>query len=498
MARTGWLARSSYVALFLGALACEDDKVVEIRTCNAKYPAAPPGAKQIVHVAKCASDKPDGSAQAPFATIAQGLVALIPGGTILVGPGVYEESVSVDRPASIYGTTEEDEPGSSVTVQPPASLGISSQPGEGGAVLLSGIRVKGAQLVGIDARDGQLTLANVSVVDTQKGKYKNPDTQTEGEAGFGVIVRNASIEADGLTVENSPDTGLLFQGGSGKVLRSKFARNGLGGVRADKLASELTVGECEFDENTQLGVGVFAGPVVLTKNKILNTKFHTASGVGDGILVTSLLGASAAVPVTLEGNTINSSARVGMLFGQGSLGSATGNEVSGNALLAGFGAGIWLQTGAGGDAGFSLSGNKISKNRFIGIAVTSSSRATISDNTIEETSEASTALDDGGSGTIGDGVGLFDKSTVKLLNNSVARNQRIGLLTDNVSAAAISIQGNTFAENTLEGVIVQNTAGATPVDASGNTYQNNPTQGPRILTDPKEYVAVKKKDFKAN
>jgi parallel beta-helix repeat protein len=498
MVKTRWPARFSYAVLLLGALACEDDKVIEIRGCNAKYPKAPPGAKQILHVAKCASDKADGSAQAPYATIAQGLGALIPGGTLLIGPGVYEESVAVDRPASLYGTTEEDEPGSSVAIQPPASIGVTSQPGEGGSVVLSGLRVQGAQLIGIDARDGQLTLSKVSVIDTRKGEFKDETGQTKGEVGFGVIVRDATLDADGLTVENSPDTGLLFQGGSGAVRRSKFARNGLGGVRTDKLASELTVADCEFEENTQLGIGVFAGPVVLTKNKILNTKFHPPSGVGDGILVTLLQGSTASVPATLDGNTVSGSARVGMLFGQGSLGSATGNEVSGSAQGVGFGAGIWLQTSAGGDAGITLASNKISKNRFLGIAVTSSSRATLSDNTIEDTSEAGTTLDDGGSGTIGDGVGLFDESTVKMSNNSIARNQRVGLITDNVSAAAITIQGNTFSENTLEGVVIQNTAGATPIDASNNTYQNNPTQGPRILTDAKDYLGVRKKDFKAN
>jgi hypothetical protein len=47
-------------------------------------------------------------------------------------------------------------------------------------------------------------------------------------------------------------------------------------------------------------------------------------------------------------------------------------------------------------------------------------------------------------------------------------------------------------------VVIQNTAGATPIDASNNTYQNNPTQGPRILTDAKDYLGVRKKDFKAN
>jgi parallel beta-helix repeat protein len=496
MAKTRWLARFFYLGLALSGFSCGDDKVVEIRTCNPRYPAAPGGAKQIVHVAKCSVDNPDGSPQRPFPGILPGLLALDPGGTLLIGPGVYEESVSIGKPASILGATEEDEPGASVTVKPPAGLGVNAQPGEGASLVLSGLRIEGASGVGVDLQNGNVKLLNVSVVGTRKQKFKDEVTQKEVEVGLGVLVRGGTLDADGLRVEDTADTGLVMQAGSGSVRRSRFSRNGLGGVRVDRLSDTFLLEDCELQGNTQLGIGILAGPVILTRNKILDTRFHAPSSVGDGILVTAPLGKTTGVPVTLEENTVINSARVGLLLGQGSLGHASKNEISESARGVGFGAGIWLQTGAGGDAGFALSGNKISQNRFVGIAVTSGSRATIADNTIEDTSTGMVALDDGGSDLIGDGVGLFDLSTVTMSNNSVARNGRCGLITDNVSGSGITVQGNTFSENTQEGVVIQNPSGP-PVNASSNTFLNNPSQGPKVIGDPKEYLPVRKSDFKA-
>lgn len=484
------MARSTRLALFFYVLlsGCADDKTRVITTCNASYPPAPDGAKQIVHVAKnCPAEGADGSAGHPYPSIGQGVGAVDSQGAVLIAPGEYDESVVVDRPVSILGGADATQPDQSVTVRPPGSIGIDVNPPEdGAAVVISGVTIQGGTGAGLRLKRGQLALSRVTISNTA------PSPDPDAPVGHGLVVAGGRIDASDLTVTGSASSGVLVQGGEGSLRAGKLRSNGQGGFVVIGVSSSFTLRDSELSDNIQLGVGVFAGPVSLVGNTITSTKIHQPTGVGDGILVNVNEGATNVIPVMMENNVVRGCERVGVLLGEGSTGSLTGNDIDGNATKAGYGAGVWLQARAGGDQGFVLSGNRVRNNRFLGLGATSGSNAVVSDNRIEDTIGAMAVLEIG-SAMIGDGVGLFDQTTIRLTGNTIARSGRFGVIADTVDASASRVEGNTLSDNVSGGVVIQFTDNAAQLNATQNDYSG--AAGLNILGASDKPFSVRKNEF---
>lgn len=491
---------ASYIFLLLAVLgACSDDKtVVTTVPCGASFPPAPPGTKQVVYVAKnCPADGADGSRDRPFTSVQQGLNRAEAGASVLVAPGQYDESVSMSRPVSLVGAPS-DSYDESVVMKPQGLGGSVATENDDDEVAISGVRIEGATGYGLLLGRGHLVLTDVVIAATARGSVNDAGGQT-AEVGFGLAATGGRLDATRLTVDGSADSGVIIDGASGALRESRVSNSGLGGVIVQRVATDFAVDACTLADNTQLGIGIFAGPVTLTGTTVSATRLHPATGIGDGVLVSHYDQDTDTSPIVVKasGNTVTGSERVGLLLGVGSEGEASDNIVSDSAAKAPFGAGVWLQGKAGGASGLTMRRNSIRRSRFVGFAATSGSRATFEQGTIEQTASGSVFLPSGGSATIGDGVGLFDQSVVQLRGNVIKASPRYGVALDGADLASL-VQDNTIDSDPgapmKAGVAIQQGGNASMLAGlvSGNTQDGVSDEAPTVTK-----FDVRKENFAA-
>jgi len=190
----------------------------------------------------------------------------------------------------------------------------------------------------------------------------------------------------------------------------------------------------------------------------------------------------------IEGNTISGNDRTGVVFAGNTRGIILQNNLVGNGDHTSFGAGIWLQGGAGAEGeGIRIEGNTLDENHFVGIGVTSGSRAIIlQKNNISGTlgdtwiNEAGTAV------TLGDGIGVFKDARVEIADNDIERNARAGIVLDAASAESV-VRNNVLMAN---GIILQNMP-----DIDLTTNQVEEVDGPVIMNNPLMAVATPQGDM---
>jgi hypothetical protein len=391
---------------------------------------------------------------------------------VLVAPGVYEESLKLEAPVVLLGGTDSSAP-EGVVLRSPSFFGIEVSLADRSAqAALAGLSIRDTAGVGLMLTEGRLVLREVTIRDTRQG--------VPPSAGHGLLVAGGELDAERITVERSEQVGVLLTAGQAELRRARITDNELGGLRADGLDGPLTVLDSEILANRQMGVGLFAGTSLLRGNTISDTQW-TPDSIGDGVIVSQFNGATEPVTATLEKNTIERSARVGVLFGTGSRGGLLGNTILDSSTKTGFGAGVWLQGKAGGEEGIRIEANRIEKGRMLGLTVTSGSRAVIVGNTIAQISNSSIPTGDGGVAEIGDGVGSFLGSSVYLENNTIRDCQRLGLLFDSVDASTSRTLGNKILHNASVGAVVQNTLAFEQIDIQDNEYEGNGEDTPAIL-----------------
>ncbi len=106
------------------------------------------------------------------------------------------------------------------------------------------------------------------------------------------------------------------------------------------------------------------------------------------------------------------------------------NTITGSAASAPFGAGIWLQEGAGGVAGNVIKNNQITAGKFVGLGLTGDTHGIIlQGNTVSGTTLGSTFV--GVSEVmIGDGLNVFAGASATITGNTLHQNGRAGLILD--------------------------------------------------------------------
>jgi hypothetical protein len=454
------------------------------------FPAAPAGAKDVVYVsAGCAEGSADGTKEHPYATISAALTAAAKGATVIVAPGTYAENLTIERDVTVIGPNKPGAKGdeAGIILQAPAPYAITAK--GGAAVTLRGFSVKAPAGVGIWAKGASVTV-DASRVEGAKADGK-------GQFGYGVLAADAgAIILQDSAVVGSALAGVLVSGGTGSVSASDVSRNGKGGIRLDAASAPVTIQGTTLTANTSFGIGVFSSGAIILQNEVRDT-VADATGAGDGLVSAQNddgagnLGVASSI--SGKDNLIAESARVGVLCAQGAGGIILqNNQISGTGAHASFGAGIWLQQGAGGVAGNVIEANTVSGSHFVGVGLSGDTHGIILQNNTIRGTLAGTAFVGVDQVSIGDGINAFQGASAAITGNTVSGSARFGIVLDAV-AAAMSLSGNTIEKSDDVAIILQNQADQPTIGA--NTFLGNGTDGLKTIGAGEAAVGIVTADF---
>ena len=295
--------------------------------------------------------------------------------------------------------------------------------------------------------------------------------------GFGILATaDAAIEVRNCLLSGSASVGLMLSSSTGIVAGNLIEDNGDGGIRIEQSTGTVIIKENDVVGNEGFGIGIFSSSASLLSNLVEGSLPGGSSGSADGIVVTALKaqdGASS-IPSQIEignDNIISGNERVGVLLSGGTTGTVDSNQVLDNSR-----GGIWIQGEAGGDDGVLVNANDVLVNHFIGIGVTSGSRAVVSDNVVAGTLLAND-FDGPQLVQIGDGVGVFGGSSALVKSNTVSGSGRIGIILDSsdggascstlTSGSGSAVCGNSVQDNE-HGIVLQSIGVETPTTESNS------------------------------
>jgi len=462
---------------------------------SAVYPAAPLGAASLLHVsAACPAEGADGSVAHPFAKIGDAIAKAGTGAAILIAPGTYAENVLVDKDISLVGSSNGAAPekaGAVIDAPNDTAVSVSA-----GTALIRGLRIVNAGHAGILVDGAAVTIEGCRVEGTRFDSMN---------IGVGVAVKNnGSIILQNSAVTSSAGPGVFVRDAGAIILQNQIDQNQEGGVRLEHASTEVRIEGNELNKNARLAIGVFSSSAIILQNTISETQLDEA-GVGDGIIESDLIDAATMTSfgpsnITAKDNQIGSSGRVGILcsglMAQGII--LQHNTLTSSGSMASitskatFGAGVWLQAGAGSDMTSVIEDNTITGSKFVGLGLSGDTHGIIlQNNTITETTLEMT-LAGAQEIQIGDGINLFKGASAKITgNNNASKNGRFGIILDGANGGATTISGNMFNDNGQYGIILQNQPNAP--DTTNNTTAGN-TLGPSDLNPATPY-GLQTKDF---
>ncbi len=453
----------SFAALALGGIwlaGCGGDDACT----SAAFPSAPSGAKGSLYVASaCPSTGADGTQDHPFSTISEAIAKSKDGAAILVAAGTYPENLAIDHDLSIVGPSTKGKKGddAGIILQAPSPDAIVATHG---AATLVGFDVTGAAGVGVFAKGGSVTFAESKVEHT-----KTANATAYGVAALddgAIILQDSAIVDSGLL-------GALIHGASGSFVESDVSHNQSGGIQLELTTNDVNIENCTLTGNTAFGVAVFSSGAIILQNQIRGTTADSNGAYGDGIVAGSLSGSSVVSSVSARGNTIAENNRVGILMSGGAHGIILqDNQVTGNASGTGFGGGIWLQGGAGGDDANTISGNHVLDNKFLGIGLVDETFGIKIDGNIVTGTKLGDFFDGASDHHIGDALSMFSSSSARVTSNHFSSSGRFGVVLDGEKGgAATTIENNQIEDNDKYGIILQN-QGAQP-NVGVNTTTGN-------------------------
>ena len=465
-------------AMMGGTVACASSDIGA--PCGAgTYPAAPTGGGALRYVsAACVDPAADGSPDHPFSSIQAALDAAPAGAVVLVAPGTYAENLHVTRAVTLLGSDVPQADSASIILQAPkpeAAVVVSNASG----VVIRGLRILSPVVAGVWVVGGTTTIEGCRI----EGARAQEDTAY----GDGVLVTGgASIILQDNAIVGSARVGAFLQGATGVIRRNTMSGNGRGGVRIERSTAEVTVEANELVGNSEVGIAILSARGIILQNVIGKTAAGGPMGAADGILVAELHGADgkglgAAEAEVRDGNEVSDNARAGIIFSAGSRGIILQNNVGGNGR-----AGIWLQGGAGGEAGIEVTKNILSANKLVGIGVTTAARGIILQNTVGGTVASPTLV---GVDTFypGDGVGVLAGGSARVEDNDISKNERFGVVTDGAAGGELTrISGNTIDKNAHFGIILQNTGAAMPI-VETNTITGNEDDELKVFATDNPY-----------
>jgi parallel beta-helix repeat protein len=466
--RASWF--SVLLAISTGALAgCGQP---EPACTGLSFPAPPSDVSDPVFVAApCPALNADGSRERPYPRLADALAHAAAGSTLLVAADTeYDEGLVIDKAVRILAappdTAAED---ATVTLRPPDNSGVRLVAGAHD-VYLRGLIIERAKAAGVWVPGNtSATMDGVLV--------SNTESDGDGAHGYGVLASDGgSIQILRSTVKVAPEVGIYIAGGAASIENSEVDDvSGHGGIRLEAALGTVAIKNSIVDQCTEVGILVANSTVTIENTAVLRTRAG-ASGIGDGIVVRRRADAKGAyfaeASATISKTVVTQSARLGVLFSEGATGTLTEDTIASNGANAELGAGIWLQSGAGGEAGVLIEQSTIHMNSFVGIGVTSLASARIENNPqISDTVLGIIPLGIDQLVEIGDGIGVFAGARANIVSNTITRNGRFGVLLDDV-AAATTLKSNEISENMQFGLVIQHGTMGIPAFAD-NTFENN-------------------------
>ncbi|MEO7330547.1 MAG: right-handed parallel beta-helix repeat-containing protein [Minicystis sp.] len=452
------------------------------------YPAVPVGAVGLIHVSgACAADGADGSPEHPFATIGAAVATAGKGDAVLIAPGTYAENVTINDDLFLIGSSSGVDAGQAqAVIKAPASLAIVVLGGT--KVLIRGLVISQPIGAGINVAKGSVTIEGTRI------SGASPDDL--GKFGYGVVASGGSaIILQHSAVIGSASAGVLVSDSGAIILQNQIDDNAGGGLRLEHATGEVTIQGNTLSGNHLHGIGVLSSRAIILQNTIKDSVAAVDQG-GDGILVSALVGQGGAslgpASISADGNTVTGAARVGILCAGEAAGIILQNNTVGSCgAVAPFGAGIWLQGGAGADPTSLIKGNQLDQNRFVGLGLSGDTHGIIlQNNTVSGTLLGSTFV--GASEvSIGDGLSLSRGASAAIGGNTFTGNGRFGAILDGASAAGTSVENNVFQDNDQYGIILQNQPGM--VSLGSNTFMGN-TLGDSADVSAGTY-AVQDEDF---
>lgn len=453
------------------------------------YPPAPSGVTGIVHVsAECPDDGADGSAQHPYPEIQRGIDRAPEGGAVLVAPGSYEETLRISKQVAVIGAPQDSGPEAAVVLLKAPDAKAVRVDGQAKNVRLQGIWIVAPIAVGVDVREGaEVTLDSMRI--------EGARTDSGGNFGYG-----SDVGDNGLMiwcrseVTGSAAAGVVINGGRSNIENSTFSDNQGGGIVVYEATGEVNIHDNVIAGNAQSGITILSSRVRIENNQIEDTRATGAAEFGDGILVAVASREGDGQPAgeavgVIEGNTIRGSARVGVLFSGGVVGELRDNHIEGNAKDTSFGAGVWLQGGAGASTAIEIATNEIVGNRYVGVGLTSGAQARIAQNTAISGSVNGTSFVGATEVLIGDGIAVFDGASASIQGNAIEENGRFGVIFDGALDTA-SLSDNRIEGSGSFGLVAQNQA-MLP-DLGMNTFTRNGDGDTRLVSQGEVPFAVRK------
>ncbi|MBM4342072.1 MAG: hypothetical protein FJ100_01650 [Deltaproteobacteria bacterium] len=451
-------------------------------SCTESWPAASGSAKYVSSA--CGSASGDGTQAAPYATPAQAAAAAKAGDTVVLAGGSYGGSFTLPAGVHVVG------PGATqVFLDAGGASGITVK--GSGKSTIRGVAVKGATGYGIAAAGASLVLSDVAVSGTQPTK--------DGAGGHGVQAEGgAELVLESARIQNNIGTGVLAVGvaavsivdpafkpgasdGGAAIVDPAFApasviaNNQGGGVAivdpafapgsndAPKLPVQIAA--TDIRKNSNFGLALFGGGASISRSAIRDTAKTATGDFADGVVVAASTKTKAGALVVDAQSAVTGNGRAGLIAATQAQVSIEG-ELSGNET-----GGAWIQgTGAVLQLGAKA---RLRNNGLLGAGAAKGGRIEVSGARIEGTQARKFAEPAGGMlEDVGDGLGAFHGSSLKVQGARFANNARAGVVAHQPKAASgalgidIAVAGSEF-EGGQFGIVVNKAGLAKLPDAGG-------------------------------
>lgn len=487
--RRGRFGAQALIALLLCGCSSEDPAPTAPLCSGAGF-SIPDATGNPVYVSKNAAMGGTGTAETPYASIADAMQAVGDGDVILIGGGTWTESIDTDKAISFVGC------GPDATIIVPAAGEAGIQIAASGLVYLWNLTIGGATSYGVSlvGASGHFQGARV------EGTLPSTDPAAGTPGGHGIQLEAAAGDAEltligDVEITQNAGIGILVVGGKAIVTGTFLEGNGQGGV-AIVTGTFAEITGATIRKNGRFGVGLYSTGGKLDQNTIEQTFLPAGEGNGgDGIVVAAAdPGAPGPVPeveITATNRVIDS-ARLGLL-------AVTPTTMSVDASFVGNARGGLLAEGAGVQVDVGPNGLFSGNGGFGLCAVQGAVVQSAGGARFEATTARLFANPTGGLPyLVGDGISVSTGATLLLQGAEVSNNARAGLIAD--SPGAEFIVTGTFFEGGLDakgetvgkyGVALQNFSGDPQALEEANSFKDIPSSvaevtGEKVLQDQSE------------
>jgi len=406
----------------------------------------------------------------PFSTLAAAVEAAGDGDILTVGPGSYDETLTITKSLTLQGAGPDQTTIQGVEPGLPVILVESDRPIEvtiqgltiGGAISLSGeVAADPAKLCAEFSREPLVTKCpgGIQVSGQVSATIQGNTISDNADDGIDVLNGADATIMDNL-ISNNTNEGVLVRNGQAKILNNTIDQNNQIGIGVERTSNVEIEGNqitnTRQDANNQGGFGID-----VQNSSTATIEDNTLDGnTGIGIVVFEQADA------TIQGNTIkNTQPNAEGKLGLGIIIDSASATIENNTIIANSDTGV----GVGGQADVTIKGNTIQDTKpdgngefGRGITVRGSAKATIKDNTIKENAEW--------------GIGLGGAVQATISNNTITANQKggifVGFTIDN-ETAQVEISRNTVQDNKDCGVLVDKDEPDIKVTGSGNLISGN-------------------------